>query len=86
MSARYLQADAALKIAVLCGLIGCSCLASAEDDEQPDMEFLEYLGSWEESDEDWLLLNEMVKEVANEKERSDPVPDGKESTELQNES
>ena len=24
----------------------------------PEMEFLEYLGMWEESDEDWLLLDE----------------------------
>ncbi len=30
---------------------------TAEDaDAVPDMEFLEYLGSWEESDEEWMLF------------------------------
>jgi len=35
------------------------------------MEFLEYLGLWEETDEDWQL---------------DPVPEGEESTETEDES
>lgn len=69
-----------------CGLFACSCPAMPTDDDQPDMEFLEYLGSWEESDEDWLLVNEVATEVAKEEKRSDPVPEGEESTELQNES
>jgi hypothetical protein len=25
-------------------------------DEEPDLSFLEYLGSWQESDEEWLLI------------------------------
>ena len=33
-------------------------VAEAENDEVPDMEFLEYLGLWEETDEDWLLLED----------------------------
>jgi hypothetical protein len=55
-----------------CGL----CLgpaAMAEEELPPEAEFLEYLGMWEETDEDWLL-------------RSDPVPEGEESTETENES
>ena len=48
------------------------------------MEFLEYLGMWEETDEDWLLLDE--EEVVNNDERTDPVPEGKESTETEDES
>ncbi len=73
--------------AVLWGLLGCSGVVAA-DDEQPDMEFLEYLGSWEESDEDWLLFHRPEGEavVADEKKRSDPVPDGEESTESDDES
>ncbi len=51
--------------------------AIADEDEVPDIEFLEYLGMWEESDEDWLLLDEDA--VAENDERSDPVPEGEES-------
>jgi hypothetical protein len=58
----------------------------AADDELPEPEFLEYLGSWEESDEVWLVfdkLGELV--VAESDERSDPAPQGKESTETDDE-
>jgi hypothetical protein len=70
---------------LLCGIALCgSAAAIAEEEEVPDMEFLEYLGMWEESDEDWLLLDEDT--VAENDERSDPVPDGEESTETEDES
>jgi hypothetical protein len=79
--------DYVLSVAVLWGLFGCSGVVVA-DDEQPDMEFLEYLGSWQESDEDWLLFNDPDREavVADEIKRSEPVPQGKESTETDDES
>ncbi len=32
--------------------------AFADVDELPDADFLEYLGSWEESDEEWLIFDE----------------------------
>ncbi len=64
-------------------LLGCS-LVLAADEEIPDPDFLEYLGSWEESDEDWLLFDEPV--TADVEERSDPVPEGEESTEKTDES
>ncbi|MCH9694949.1 MAG: hypothetical protein K0U72_10615 [Gammaproteobacteria bacterium] len=42
---------------VLCVLaLAGSCWA--EDAEAPDMAFLEYLGMWEESDEEWVLLED----------------------------
>ena len=47
------------------------------------MEFLEYLGSWEESDEEWLIFAE-TKET-KDGERSEPVPQGEESTEKDDE-
>ena len=79
--------DYVLSVAVLWGLFGCSGVVVA-DDEQPDMEFLEYLGSWQESDEDWLLFNDPDREavVADEIKRSEPVPQGKESTGTDDES
>ena len=64
-------------------LLFCS-LVLAADDEIPDMEFLEYLGSWEESDEEWIIFADS-NEKADEK-RSDPVPQGEESTEKDDES
>jgi len=56
----------------------------AEEELPPDAEFLEYLGMWEETDEDWLLLDEIT--LVENMERSDPVPEGEESTETENES
>ena len=45
---------------VVCGL----CLGTAwateetpEGETMSDVEFIEYLGLWEESDEDWLMLD-----------------------------
>jgi hypothetical protein len=79
--------DYALGVAILWVLFGCSGIAEA-DDELPDVEFLEYLGSWDESDEDWLLFDRSESEAmaADRKERSDPAPTGKESTESDDES
>ena len=76
MSARHTALASALVLS--CGLL------LAEELEQPDAEFLEYLGLWEESDEDWLIFEEMV--VADTDERSDPAPDGEESAETEDES
>ena len=64
-------------------LLGCSVVLAA-DEEVPDPEFLEYLGLWEESDEDWLIFEEPV--TAETDERSDPAPEGEESTEKTDES
>lgn len=64
-------------------LLGCGAVLAA-DDEAPDAEFLEYLGLWEESDEDWLIFNQPLK--ADAEERNDPAPEGKESTEKTDES
>ena len=40
----------------------CICsVAVVADEELPEIEFLEYLGSWDESDEDWLTVAEWPK-------------------------
>jgi len=71
--------------AALIGLVLCGGeFVLAEEEEVPDSEFLEYLGMWEESDEVWLILDEAMTTV--DEERSDPVPDGEESTEKDDES
>lgn len=67
-----------------CLMLGAS-LALASDAELPDPAFLEYLGSWEETDEDWVLFAEPVTAEVDE-ERSEPAPEGEESTEKTDES
>jgi hypothetical protein len=71
-------------IIMTCLLLGMS-LALADEEEMPDPDFLEYLGTWEESDEDWLIFNEPVTAEVDE-ERSEPAPEGEESTEKTDES
>lgn len=47
-------------------LLACAlCIGTAwaaeeapDDDGAQDVEFIEYLGLWEESDEEWLMLDE----------------------------
>jgi len=68
--------------------MGCVPMVLAADDIQPDLELLEYLGSWEESDEDWLLFSDEAdpKVVVDDRKQSDVVPEGDASMELENES
>ena len=68
-------------------LMVCSLVVAA-DEELPEIEFIEYLGLWEDSDEDWVLFSDSFnadKRAKNE-ERSDPAPEGEESTEKDDES
>ncbi len=67
-----------------CALCVGTTAFAEQDTEQLDAEFLEYLGMWEESDEEWLLHEDNL--TAEVEERSDPVPDGEESTEQKDES
>ena len=85
MSADNGYRDTALLLVT--GLLGCWGSASAADNEEPPgLEFLEYLGSWEGSDEEWVLLSDEVQEAAAREERSDPAPEGEASTEDDDES
>jgi len=71
--------------ALLCALALCSGgTAVAAEDEVPDADFLEYLGMWDESDEDWMIIDGVT--TADTEERSDPVPEGDESREKEDES
>lgn len=69
---------------MVCGLLICGGVAAAEQEESPEMEFLEYLGMWEETDEDWQILEETM--TADNEGRSDPAAEGEESTENEDES
>lgn len=70
-----------VRAAAFCWLV-IGGTANAQDDEAPALDLLEYLGSWEESDEDWLLFeNEQPETAADEDAAPDETP-----TELNNES
>lgn len=70
---------------LLCGIALCAAAdVRADNENDPDIAFLEYLGLWEDSDEDWVLLDQ--EKVAENDERNDPVPEGEESTEAEDES
>lgn len=71
--------------ATVCGLLLCANVAiAADEDEVPDVAFLEYLGMWEETDEEWMLLDETM--TADNEKRSDPAPKGEESMETDDDS
>ena len=87
MLANTARSDSRLKVALLWGLLGCSGALLAADTELPDVEFLEYLGLWEESDADWMLFSEEVREhVVADETRTEPAPEGKDSAESNDES
>ena len=68
-----------LRAAVVWVLIGCSGIGIAQDAEAPDLEFLEYLGSWEASEEDWVLVAPEAtpdKESKETEKESVDAPDG----------
>ena len=75
-----------MRRAAVCWLALVTAIAVA-DDEAPDIEFLEYLGSWDESDEDWLLFDEDGNTASTREETAptDGAPDTERSTEQDNE-
>jgi hypothetical protein len=88
MSGENRYAENFCKMAMACGLLGGGAIAVAADEPAPDIEFLEYLGSWEESDEDWVLLAAETfdaKGPEQKDEKSEPAPDGEKLAETDNE-
>ncbi len=68
-------------------LLGVCSVVLAADDEPPEMDFVEYLGMWEESDEVWLVLDDGDERLASESdEGTDALPQGRESTGTDDES
>ena len=68
---------------VVCGLcLGTGVLAAAET--PPDAEFLEYLGMWQETDEEWVLQDDLL--TAEDEERNEAATEDEESPENDDES
>jgi hypothetical protein len=57
----------------------------AAGDKLPDEDFLEYLGSWEESDEDWLMFEKEAKEERRKRDDSEEGAEADESAETKDE-
>lgn len=69
---------------LFCGLcLGTVAVAEEPAEPAPEVEFLEYLGMWEQTDEDWQLIDEVGAVVAEE--RNEPAPEGEASTETEDE-
>jgi hypothetical protein len=78
-----MSASSGWQYALLC-LFGAAGTVLAAEAQEPDMEFLEYLGLWEETDEEWMMMDYQMS--LESEERIDPVPEGEESTEDDDES
>ena len=86
MSANSSQSEQVLKVALLCSLVGYGGATFAAEEEVPDLEFLEYLGSWDESDEDWVLFaSDDDEQARQEDDNSKPAPQGEKVAELEDE-
>jgi len=78
-----MSARRTLRTALFWLLAGAGSVGLAADAEEPDMEFLEYLGQWEESDEEWEMIDYRIN--LESEERTDPAPQGEESAEKDDE-
>jgi hypothetical protein len=58
-----MSADALRISLVLLGFMAAPAVVAEEP--APDAEFLEYLGSWEGTDEDWLLFEGAARDAAS---------------------
>lgn len=67
-------------------LLSCCSVVVVADEELPEIEFLEYLGLWEESDEDWVMFSDPINADNRDQQRSEPAPEGEESMEKPDES
>ena len=88
MSAEARHVAKLARVVVLWSLFGIGGIVSADDAEAPDLEFLEYLGSWESSDEDWVIFAaeaEPEKEPENTDNENDTAPNGEKLAELDDE-
>jgi hypothetical protein len=45
-----------------------SFATAAQEESTPELDFLEYLGSWQDTDEEWLLVSEWDGETPPERD------------------
>lgn len=81
-----MSVEATLRGSVCLLMLGtCAAPCAAEETKtDPDLAFIEYLGMWEESDEDWQMMEGKVAE--NLEEEDDASPPDEEPVEYEDES
>ena len=72
------------RIAMLACALCIAGAAAAGNEGALDVEFLEYLGEWEEADDDWLLFDEAGPTIASEQD--EPADKEAETPEKEDES
>jgi len=65
-------------------LLVCGTAAADEDEQQLDAEFLEYLATWEDEDDSWLVVS--IDTELESDEVNDPDPGDTDATENEDES
>jgi hypothetical protein len=58
-----------------CSLTGAAAQQAEPEEPGPDLEFLEYLGTWADEDDEWLVIEEWQKDEAAEPD-GDPQGSG----------
>lgn len=74
--------SASSRLLVVTALLSTGALADVAE-ETPDVEFLEYLGLWEESDEEWMIFN--TADDARQESQDSPAKEGEEPAEKDDE-
>jgi hypothetical protein len=69
------------RLILLAAAAGLAASAAAQEEGAPDLSFLEYLGSWQESDEEWLLIAAMEGELETDDRVVETEEDGEEADE-----
>lgn len=60
---------------LIAAAFGACGIAAAQDEDLPDLGFLEYLGSWQDGDDEWLVVAGIEDGLVGYPEAADAVPD-----------
>jgi len=92
MSARRKSPRSTWPVLMLAGLAGGGHVLAEDNTDDADLEFLEYLGSWEDSEEDWLIFagdqeaaREKKDDETKDDEKEETAPDGEKLAEVNDE-
>jgi hypothetical protein len=87
MSADDRRPLTALPVLMLAGIACPGNALAADEADEPDLEFIEYLGSWEAEEEDWVIFaaDGEEQEESEQSEQGDAAPDGEKLAEVKDE-
>jgi hypothetical protein len=87
MSAKRIPLLGARSVLILAGLVGAGHALADQNADQADIELLEYLGSWEDSEEDWLIFagDQDTRDEPDDEENEKTAPDGEKLAEVKDE-